>query len=787
MKKIWLILLLLAIIPIVSAASPYEWYNGTVDGNTSFTGDDEAVQTFTVGTEGTNENFIPNYTLLLLNVVNGNPTGDINVSIKAINATGLPTGVQLTSGVVDSQDLDGKPVQINFTIPTTLLASTEYALIVTLPDDVNPDLVGWARKGSDVYAGGQYIFNDGSSWEFKGWDTYFEIWGETGFPFTITTTLSMPGNNTALSTIGENFQANYTSSSNGNLTNATYHLWYSNGTVFNNSEIRTISGQSNSTTVYIDDFSLGDFYWNVYTCGINDTSVLCEWADDNWTFNVAGIINGIIYNENPYETDTENIQLNISTFQNITPTDSSLYYNGTQHSATVTVINDNYLLNSTFPVPATTGNKTFYFEWDINGSTETSPTYSHVVNGTSFALCNSSLANLFINFTFEDENNQSAISGIIPSSTFEYWLGDGTHYKTYTFVNNTPNLAYGFCASPDDLINLNYTIQYEATNYPQRTTENSTVVSDSVSEGVLSLLNSLDGLYVTFQVINAAEQVLSGVSVEGYRVISSIYTLIASGTTDAAGSVTFWLNPDFSHDFNFTLDGYNQYDTTITPTQSSYTITMTSSETGAINDYHQGISYSIIPTNETLLNDTAYNFEFNLTSSHWDVTEFGMVLLNSSGDRVDSDTEVTNGGSSEIFAYNVGNDTYLELNYYWVINGNYTNGTRTWYIVSSTGEDWSILRFFEDFRLYSDSGLFGITAFARGIIIFLIMFVFVGIMSYKFGLTSPAAISSLVFGIVLFFDVGLGLIPNPINAIPNFPTFFVGLIMVSFIIKEVSR
>jgi len=65
-----------------------------------------------------------------------------------------------------------------------------------------------------------------------------------------------------------------------------------------------------------------------------------------------------------------------------------------------------------------------------------------------------------------------------------------------------------------------------------------------------------------------------------------------------------------------------------------------------------------------------------------------------------------------------------------------------------------------------------------------IIFGFAGIMSYQYGLTSSGAIVFIIFSAVLFFDVGLGIMPNPIGAVPHFITFFMAIALVGVIIKE---
>ena len=133
------------------------------------------------------------------------------------------------------------------------------------------------------------------------------------------------------------------------------------------------------------------------------------------------------------------------------------------------------------------------------------------------------------------------------------------------------------------------------------------------------------------------------------------------------------------------------------------------------------------------------------------------------------------------------------MDYYWVIDSTYTNGSRSWYVISSAGTDWSLKVFFDDIILYTGAGIFGMTDFGLAIITFLFIFLFVGIMSYKFGLVSPVGISSLIFTLVLFLDVGIGLMDEfiystpLISAIPHFPTIFIGFILMGTLFMEVYK
>jgi hypothetical protein len=73
-----------------------------------------------------------------------------------------------------------------------------------------------------------------------------------------------------------------------------------------------------------------------------------------------------------------------------------------------------------------------------------------------------------------------------------------------------------------------------------------------------------------------------------------------------------------------------------------------------------------------------------------------------------------------------------------------------------------------------------------GIIMFFVIFIITGIFSMRYGINNYAVLVGIIFGLVALFDVGLGLIPNPVGAISYFPTFFVGLISASLFLKEAS-
>ena len=92
---------------------------------------------------------------------------------------------------------------------------------------------------------------------------------------------------------------------------------------------------------------------------------------------------------------------------------------------------------------------------------------------------------------------------------------------------------------------------------------------------------------------------------------------------------------------------------------------------------------------------------------------------------------------------------------------------------------------FTDFGTYLDGGIFGLKkGFGLNIILFLVIFIITGIFSWKFGLTSPLAIMGIIFGMMLLFDVVLGLVYFPYNPNWHFPTIFTFILFLLLIWRE---
>lgn len=505
-------------------------------------------------------------------------------------------------------------------------------------------------------------------------------------------------------------------------------------------------------------------------------------------------LNGTIYNGTSYETSTESFISNITSDSNIDS--ATLYHNGENYSATINSLGGNvYRLSRSVPIPLLRINNYFVGSlayWNItfaNGTNTLTDSVNQKVDYINFTICGASPQNLvYYNITFKNETSaQERINASIVSSTWNYWLGDGALSKSLSYVNSNENKEYDFCFSPKDRsVNVNLSLSYDNAESEQRTfTPSALSLLNTSTSKTLFLLPSTQGQYVTFQVINTAQQALSGVEVTASR--SGIGT-IETGSTDSSGTVTFFLNPNFGYSFVFSKTGFDDFETTITPSQTSYTITMggTSGSTNSTNSA-TGMSFVILPSSRTLSNGTTYNFNLTLNSSYWSLSSWGYTLQNKSGYVLASQSSTSASGGFLSSNLNTGENSTIVMNYFWVINGVYNNATVTWGVIDLSGNGLSIFQFFSDLATYVSIGFFGLDDVGLGIITFFAIFLITGVMSYKYGINSPAAIMALIFSLTMFFDIGLGLVPNPIGAIPHAPTFLMGIIFVAMIFREMGR
>lgn len=542
----------------------------------------------------------------------------------------------------------------------------------------------------------------------------------------------------------------------------------------------------------------GNTLWNCLAC---DNNSVCSFSSANRTVNYNTIINSNTYNSQSYETSNENYTLNITPI-GYTPTNAKLVYNNIEYSTTLTSSGSSYTINSSRLLTSSLiGSNTFYYKWNTSSTTELySSNYTQTVSPIQFGLCNATLTVPYLNISFKDEDDNSIIAGTVSSSTFNYYIGNGTNYRTYTYSTSSNYSNYTFCTLPANKtyyidIDLQYKLGsvYDALYYPQRNwNPEVSTYTNSTTNQTLYLLSSEDGQDVTFQVLNVAGQTIDGVSVEAYRVSGSSQVFVASGTTGGSGSLTFFLNKNYVHIINFTKTGYTQYTFNEAPTQTTYTITMGSSASSA-EDYRQGIRLSKTPINSSVEENSVTDFTFTITSDKYTLVNFTATLYFGNGTLIGSDSSTTGTGGTITFSnVNVTNQS-IYMYYNWSINTSTLNGVYYWINSGTEGREFSIWNFFKDFNDYtseSNGGLLGLDNFGRGLLAVIFIVLVVGTMGYRYGIQSEPMVLGMIFGIVLFLDT-MNFIPKPdilgIAPLDNFLTIITALILIGFVIREEMR
>ena len=535
-----------------------------------------------------------------------------------------------------------------------------------------------------------------------------------------------------------------------------------------------IEGFYNWTT----NLNVGDYNWTV---------IAYDDADDLWETETRDFIirNSLerlfTFNASSFETDTETFFVNITT-NSLIPTNGKLIYNGTSHTATVTnTAGDNYNISATIDIPPVAEIKPFFFNYTIDGIETNTTTQTQIINLTNFTFCLEGMT--YMNITFKNETIAEELVTAQIDADWTYWLGGGNTFKTLTHTNVSENLNYTFCledGAQNMTLNTNLSTTYDNSISEQRSFSSDFILNNDTTNLTLFLLPTVEGVFITFQVVTVAEQVISGVDIN----VTKSSVIIETGITDAAGLKTFFLDPDTTYGFSFFKSGFDVFTTSLAPTQTTFTVTLGSVAGDVINDTTKGISYFINPIANVLDNNTDVEFNLTFVSSFWALDNFSFFLKNSTGNFFNHTSSSTDTGGFLTQTLNTGNNTDLIMEITWTINGNQTNVTRTWIVRNFADEGFSIKTFFDDLSTYLTSNMFGLTSFGLGIIIFLIITLITGVLSVKFGITSPPGIAIIVFTLVAFFDVALGIMPNPVNAVPNFPTIFMGIIFLGTFIKE---
>jgi len=318
-------------------------------------------------------------------------------------------------------------------------------------------------SGTNMYFGS----NAGGAFNFSGDIDEFGIWNRSlsaseieelwnfgaGLSFEgassnlITTTLVSPSNESLISTSSSNFSSSFITN-NFALKNATYYIWFTNGTAFNVTTFTMDPAVSNTSLELFNDFGLGNYVWNVEGTGDNATGTFSFFASNNNSFTVSPFNKLDEYWLNTtIEGSTDLFTVNISLLTGFRLSSVKFYYNDTPYATSFTeYATNNYFVQRTHSIPLVSSNTNVTFYWNVtleDGNSAFSTTQNQTILDLSIDNCSTNTFVIF-NFTMVDEDTQALLNGITDNTMMDIDLV-------------LTSLANGF-------LPLNYSGQYNQTN-----------------------------------------------------------------------------------------------------------------------------------------------------------------------------------------------------------------------------------------------------------------------------------------------------------------------------------
>lgn len=518
---------------------------------------------------------------------------------------------------------------------------------------------------------------------------------------------------------------------------------------YNGTDVEVNCTEGNATFILEKD------NYNI-TFFVNDTAGNSNTTYHNWTYKIFE--NSRNFSNLTYETSTQSYKVNVTS--NSTLTSTSLIYGGTSYASTLS--GDTYSTTITHTV---NGTNQIYWNFTYGGDIFSSYYSNQTVNNTEFNICNVSSSYLnttFLNISFKDEETLLRIGGQIDTSTIDYWLGDGSVIETLVYSNLTNMSEHNFCFTPaSETMKNDRTFQYSATGYPQRKYDDDSSLTNSTIHKTLYLLSSVDGIYSTIQVIDENSDLVSGADVTMERQFAGVWTIVGKETSDGAGAVTFWVNPDYDHKFTIEKSGCITASATIRPTQTTYTATMDC--LGVSDEIYiapiEGIKYFLLPSSG-LITAGEQNFSFQVASSKNNIVGAKFEIVNLSNYILTSQTSVCAAAGCTISKlYDVDSPDNIKGRYYVNTGQGYIllEADAHWITVNITARDGTFEQFWLNLRGVFDEwheegeDTTNTSDFNRIVFIFLFMAIFISVFNKLTGFDTANPGAFLIFLTVVTF------------------------------------
>ena len=488
---------------------------------------------------------------------------------------------------------------------------------------------------------------------------------------------------------------------------------------------------------------------------------------------------------------------------------AKMEYNGTNYTMSkyLSGVNVTFYYNLKIPAVTATYNETRlikYYILDSGGNLLGSENDTQLVYRINLTK-STTLTTQVLNITCIDEVTGALVANCNLNPTFSVWddrsYNRSGYYRTFNLVSSAASY-YLFYKYPNVTVS-NFTTDITASvyssGYPLRSFYFSNYsINGTASKINLYLLDSASGIYTTFNVIDG----FSGAALSNAHIVGTTTTLLGAtliaceGYTDAAGTLTCWHNPNTEHTYVFSKAGYSTYTYVIYPTQTSYTVTMGSG--AGINMTHpmDSINYSISPElTLTLQNGTDYLFWFNLSSSNSSLNSYGFLLYGNYNNGTQmllcNETGTDPDGENLSCLANTANYSSMSMNHYFTNYNGTIGATATWTVHRYFQGDYSIRTFFDDLKIFLRNPAFGNgtdAGFTLALILFAILLLMVGYLSYVSGVYSPFAIAGVIAAYTGFMSY-MEVMPMQAGWILGHwtITFFIWIVLLAYLILEHTK
>lgn len=479
-KRIFVILLMICITLIsanIASATEerVEWYLGPGNNARTTVNNTYTAQSFTIGETGPNFEFAIN---LISFFSPETTTPRITFRIVDVNATNnQPINVNepYSVGNLANTALSGDWNNVSMIFVKQLQPSTKYVIVM----NSSTELVRWThREISANYSGGTGSFSDdaGVSWTTWDRDQLFELWGVNGSLIVF----NSPTPEDAAQVIPGLQTINVTNDWTGLGTDLINTSLYINGTL---NETISLVGQQFNISLFIKNFSIGNWRYQIITCN-NETTCL---SSENRTLDVQNIgFSGETFEPSIAEGGFQTFAINVTVANELPISVANLIYDGTPHLATLNQISPTfYTVTLGLVTPSVTMDEVKSFFWQVilsDLSQQNSTSNNQTVLNTLVDDCSVGTITI-LNFSLFEEESQAILNGTIEID-LELRSSDNSTSLT-NFSKKYENVTHAaVCLNAGSLNDTDFLI-YTTTGY---TAPDFAEEFHNIQRGLLSLL-----------------------------------------------------------------------------------------------------------------------------------------------------------------------------------------------------------------------------------------------------------------------------------------------------------